>query len=492
VLCLAACGTSTTSKKPDPNTRDPASKSTNAASAADPFVQLQRVDGSKFVEILEVKALADGRVLYCSGVKGLVILDARTPGAAKPIHTKIRSKLSHARFPRCQHLAVEGKYIYVTNRGDEVQTTPFVAAFDDSGATPKEVATYIAKNLSIEGVTAAGKYVYVAAHDRGILVLEHSGASLKQLTNLTGFQNAWAIAAHGNHLYVADGKAGLVVVDVTAPSRPRIVGRAKFDGNSQSLTLDPKTMTAWVAAGSGGVVAVDVSAATRPRVVGSYDSPGSALQVALSNRFLFVADWNDVRVLDIKDRTKPRVVASERIKTGGSYSRVLGVSANKNYAFVGEWTGLYAYEFKPNVAAPDLWLETERMDFGTIAAGKTDKNAVIVENHGNKKLTVNAIEVTGTKSFSIDKTRLTLQPGGVALVHINFAPVNDGEAEARLVFRSDDPDEPSREVVLTGNTETKGVGQQVPEVLGKRLRGGEFKLSSLRGKVVVLAYFSTF
>jgi len=494
-LCLAACGTSGTKSADDPtNTDDGNSTKTTthvATSSTDSFVQLQRVEGKKFVEILEVKALDDGRVLYCSGVKGLVVLDATKPGAARQLH-RLKSKLSHQRFPRCQHLAVEGKHVYVTNRGDEVQTTPFVAAFDLSGDSPKEVATFSSKKLSIEGVATSGKHVFVAAHDKGIVILEHLGSSLKQIATLDGFTNAWDIVVNGSTLYVADGKAGLVTVDVATPSKPRIVGRAKYEGNSQSLTFDAKTNTAWVAAGSEGVIAVDVADPATPKVVGSYDSPGSALQVAVANGHAFVADWNDVRVLDIKDRTKPRVVASERIKTGGSYPRVLGVSANKNYAYVGEWTGLYAYKFNPAVLGPDLWLETGRLDFGKIAKGATSDNAVIIENHGTKKLNVRSIEVTGSSAYTITQKQASLEPGAAALIKVTFAPVSGDEARATLVFHSDDPDEPKRQVVLSANKEGKGVGQQSPEVLGKLLRGGDFKLSSLRGKVVVLAYFSTF
>ncbi len=489
---LVACGTSGSNSSGDiERTATGKPLPSSVVPAGDPFVQEQRVPGSTFVEILEVTALADKRVMYCSGVRGLVILDASDPGTLKPVH-KLKSKLSHKRFPRCQHLAVEGKYVYITNRGDEVQTTPFVAAFNVSTDAPKEVATFSTKDVSIEGVAAAGKHVFLAAHDKGLLVLEHRGESLKQIASLGGLQNAWDVVIDGSTLYVADGKAGLVVVDVTTPSKPVITGRARFDGNSQSLTFDASTKTAWVAAGVGGVVAVDTSDKANPKVVGTYDSPGSALQVAVADGYAYVADWNDVRILDIKDRTKPRVVASERIKSPKGYPRVLGVSAYKNYAYIGEWTGLYAYKFDKTVAAPDLWLETERLDFGMVAKGKADKSAVIIENHGTKKLTVSAIEVKGASAFTIDTKNANLAPGSAALIQVTFTPANSDEQKAELVLRSDDPDEPERRVLLSGNKSGKGVGQQSAEVVGKLLAGGDFKLANLRGKVVVLAYFSTF
>lgn len=491
-LIGAACGNKSDKRASGPATTDPHKRPGVARDAgADPLVQLGRVPGSRFVEILEVQALADGRVMYCSGVRGLVVLDARNPRDIKPVH-QLRSKLSHPRFPRCQHLAVSGDYVYASNRGDEVQTTPFVAAFEVTARGAREVASYAGKGVSIEGIDAVGKYVYVAAHDQGVLVLERKDGGLDEIARLGGIQNAWDVAAVGPVLYVANGKAGLVSVDISDPSNPSLLGRVSFDGNSQSLSVDTTTNTAWVAAGVEGVVAVDVREPRSPRVVGTYDSPGSALQVTLSGQHAFVADWNDVRVLDIADRTKPRVIATERIKTGGGYPRVLGASAYKNYVYVGEWTGLYAYELKPDARAPDLWVETGRLDFGVVASGSRAKNAVIIENHGTKPLEISSIAVAGAKQFSVDKQRARLEPGGAALVEVVFAASDAKEQRAELVLRSNDPDEAERRVALSANIAGKGVGQLAPDIVGKLLNGKDFRLSELRGKVVVLAYFSTF
>lgn len=461
------------------------------ARPADPLVRLGRVSGSTRVEILEVQALADGRVMYCSGVRGLVIVDARNPRAPRPLHS-LRSHLGSARSPRCQHLASRGDYVYITNRGDQVQPTPFVAAFRVTGDTPTEVASFASPGVSIEGIDVAGAHVYVAAHDKGVLVLEHKGDSLVQIASLGGMQNAWDVAAAGKVLYVADGKAGLVSVDVSDPSNPSIRGRVRFDGNSQSVVVDAARNTAWVAAGAAGVVALDISDPAKPTVVGRYDSPGSALQVSLSGRYALVADWNDVRVLDIANRQKPVVIATERVDTGHRFSRVLGVSGYKNYVYVGEWTGLYAYELHPQTKAPNLWVETRELDFGRVAAGRRATEGLIVENHGTAVLDVSAIATTGSTEFATKQQRLHLRPGGAALIEVAFQSAGRGEKHAALVLRSNDPDEAAVRVALTANLEGRGVGQMAPEIIGTLLSGEQLAVSSLRGKVVVLAYFASF
>ncbi len=457
----------------------------------DPFVKLSRAPGSSFVEIAEVRARDNGLVYYCSGVQGLIVLDASDPASIKHKYQLV-SRFGSETFPRCQHVTWSGDVVYMSNRGDEIQPTPFVTAFDLSGSEPRQLGTYRSNQASLEGVAARGSFLYVARHGAGVIILELVGESFVERGSLAGLDNAWGLAIVDTTLYIADGTGGLVIADVANPDAPSILGRVATGGSAQSVEVDTATMTAWISAGAAGLVGVDVTDTASPTVVGRYDSPGSALQTAVAGDYAFVADWNDVRVVDISDRTAPRLLASERVDTGRGFPRVLGIGALGKVAFLGEWTGLFAYELRPEISAPDLWFEQRAVDFGPVDVGSADAAAVILENHGTAPLVLWAAAATGSDAFTIDRSQLIIPAGERAVLEVLFRPSSAEPTAGTLELWSDDPDEGLREIILTGNNEGVGVGDLVPEIDVALLNGGRWKLSEQRGSVVVLAYFATF
>jgi len=457
----------------------------------DPFEHLGRAPGPGFVEILEVRAREDGKVFYCSGVQGLNVLDASNPSELRHLY-QMQSSAGSSRYPRCQHLAWSGEIVYMTNKGDEVQPTPFVSAFDLSHLPEQEIARKVFPERPLAGIAAAGDYVYLAAHSEGLLILRRNTATFTEVGAATGLDNALGVEVVGTLAYVADGNGGLAVVDVESPAAPAVLGRVGVGGPAQSVAVDAETQTAWVAAGAAGLVGVDVSDPGAPSVVGSYDSPGSALQVSLGNGHAFIADWNDVRVVDISDRAAPRLVATDRIAAAGDLPRVLGVGALGNHAYVGEWKGLHAFQLHPDRLAPDLWVDTRAIEFGAIDPGTQDADVLIVENQGTARLVISSIEVTGSSAFEVGTEQLVLEPGRLAAIDVIFRPDSGDDEKGAIELTSDDPDEPVRKITVRGNRPGVGVGDAAPEIEVQLLSGGTWKLSEQRGQVVVLAYFATF
>ncbi len=452
----------------------------------DPLVQLSRLDGSTFVEILEVQAVGD-RVFFCSGVKGLNIVDVSTPTSMKTL-ARIGSSLGSTRYPRCQHLAVEADNVFISNRGDEIQSTSFVAAFDrDTGA---ELATYTEPDHSFEGLAAAGGYVFAAAHDQGLVVLKVGENSLTRVGGVGALGNAWNVAHDGEHAYVADSDGRLVIVNVADPTKPVVASVLEIGGSPQSVAIDESTQTAWVAAGSSGLIGVSIANPSTPLVVAEADTPATALQVALDDGHAFVADWNDVRAYDVSQPAAVALVSSERIDVPQGFSRVLGVGAANGTVFMGEWTGLYAYRFEPSVT-PDIWAAERSIDFGAVPAGSTATAALILRNLGQAPLVAWDIATTDA-AFSVSQTQLVLGPGEADAIEVSFSPGNDDEQRACLAVRSDDPDDQPLVIELGGNLPSLGVGDPAPDVEVQLVGGGTWRLDEQRGKVVVMAYFATF
>jgi hypothetical protein len=67
---------------------------------------------------------------------------------------------------------------------------------------------------------------------------------------------------------------------------------------------------AYVAAGTAGLVIIDVSTPTAPRLVGTADTPGTASGVAVGTGYAYVADSTSLVVIDIHTPSSPFIVGS--------------------------------------------------------------------------------------------------------------------------------------------------------------------------------------
>ena len=69
----------------------------------------------------------------------------------------------------------------------------------------------------------------------------------------------------------------------------------------------PPSLFAYVAADEAGLLIVDVSVPTKPRLASTYDTPGFARSVALSGTLAYIADWHrGLRIADVSDPTAPQ------------------------------------------------------------------------------------------------------------------------------------------------------------------------------------------
>lgn len=456
---------------------------------ADPFTHESLMEFSAFFEILEVRASPHDDLLFmCTGVHGLMMVDAADPQALQPLWT-LKGDLGHGTYPRCQHLAVEPDRLYFTNRGDEIQPTPFVAAYSNDPLSPTQLGVYTEEGRSFEGVASDGERAYVAMHADGVRVLEWAEDELVAGPLIGGLGFAYGLAVHGEYLFVADGAAGLKVVDRASLE---VVGAAAFAGTARSVEIDPDTDTAWVAAGDAGLVGVDMSDPAAPQVVGVADTPGLSLQVSLGAGHAYVADWNDLRIFDVSDPTSPTLVAAETLTTVAPFPRVLGVGTRDDLAFIGEWTGMYVGRLHPGVQAPELRVDPGDLDFGRVEPQATRSRELTVVNDGQADLVVCRVEIEEGSPYVVEPSSLALAPGESATLTVTFSPVDAAPAHATLTLVSDDPDQPALTVALGGNESGLDVGDPAPEVVIDLTDGGQWQLSDHTDSVVVLAYFATF
>ena len=188
--------------------------------------------------------------------------------------------------------------------------------------------------------------------------------NLKLETSLPLGVLAFDIIIDGTLAYVATEK-GLTIVDISNPVRPVVRGAALSVKGNASRGLAKKGSFIYLAAGRAGMQVIDVSNPDAPQSIAIANKGGIIYDVAVhptANAAYAASYRGQVLVWDISDPWQPRLtqklgaIASRTdneknmksmrdLKPGGS-AYITGVSAAGNYVFAGDWNygALFAWD----------------------------------------------------------------------------------------------------------------------------------------------------
>ncbi len=101
---------------------------------------------------------------------------------------------------------------------------------------------------------------------------------------------------------------------------------------------------------------------------------------------------------------------------------------------------------------PDIVVDPLSIDFGQVDIGHTNVHTVFVDNIGAANLDVTAVTLSGSSDFSVSSGGLpgVLVQFAQATAYVTYAPSDDVDDSATLTFASNDPDEPTVDVLLYG------------------------------------------
>jgi hypothetical protein len=148
-------------------------------------------------------------------------------------------------------------------------------------------------------VAVAGNYVYIADGDAGLYIVNISDPAAPQTTSvLPDLSDARDVITISGFLFVADGANGLQVVDVNKPAAPQVIG--SLDTPGTALALASSGVYVFIADGSEGVVVAYVINPAQPALVGAFTTQGGSLDIAVEagpakegqpgNFYIFAAD----------------------------------------------------------------------------------------------------------------------------------------------------------------------------------------------------------
>jgi hypothetical protein len=126
------------------------------------------------------------------------------------------------------------------------------------------------------------------------------------------------LSADGTKIFIANGSAGLKVVDVSNPKQPKLIG--EYDdieddteenkgGFARRITISSDKKTLYMADGLAGLKVIDISTPTNPSLIDKFDTVGFSHGIAISpdDSRVYISDNGEdggtpgIRIVNVED-----------------------------------------------------------------------------------------------------------------------------------------------------------------------------------------------
>ena len=198
---------------------------------------------------------------------------------------------------------------------------------------PEQVGSVDTPGTGIE-VRVAGDRAYLADGDAGLQIIDISAPDAPALVGGVDTPGtAHDVFVSGDRAYVADGEAGLQIIDISDPSQPALLGGYDTSGVARGVFVSGDH--AYVADGVDGLLVVYVAESALPVPFGSLDMPGDARVVFVSGNRAYVADYDaGLQVIDVSNPGLPTQLGN--LDTAG-WSQEIRVAGERAFLADGYW-----------------------------------------------------------------------------------------------------------------------------------------------------------
>ena len=268
------------------------------------------------------------------------------------------------------------------------------------------------------------------------------------------------IAVSGSRVYLA--RRELLIVDVSQPAEPVMIGRFDFDDYVGGIAIARDH--AFVTVRSQGVQVIDVGDPSSPTLAGSIDLPGSNLAISVEGSVAIVVQsgipFNGrVTVLDVTDPTTP---AEAGHVDNSNFFFFFGVALSGTHAYVSDERGLNII----NVGDPaspfvEGYLNTSSALIHVAASGNlvfvnwdfSELRVIDVSDPANPVL-VGALPITDIQSLSTNGGLVFLADGEIQIIDVHDPSLPE------VIGRFSPPDDPV-DVVVSGDFAYAAAGSEM-------------------------------
>jgi hypothetical protein len=352
------------------------------------------------------------------GGGGLLAVDISDPNVENSdrLYSRYPDPLPEASLIETVSIDVFGNYAYMADRSEGLRV------FDIS--EPE-------KNLLLKGVYAdlSGAYSVRVAGDYAFVTDDATG--LKEIDVTTdptspALSASYDTPADAWDVYVTEDEdtAYAYVVDTGVGTESGEEGLRIIEAQGVFVNDD----YAYVADGAAGLQIIDVYDPTKPEIVGSLPTAGDAKDVYVSGNYAYVAEGDQgIQVVDVRDKNHPFIDATVDIATDAQ-----GVFVSGHYAYVADGTsGLRIFDVSATPIANLAVIDTDN----ALAVYVSDNHAYVADSEGGLKI----IDVLNPAAPGDAVTLDTTRAQGI-FVKEDLAFVADGAGGLRVVDVSDPAD----------------------------------------------------
>ena len=430
-----------------------------------------------FSEMFDVELV--GEIAWVAGVGGLVAFDIRDPQTPAKFARYAPSPDSDTFGARFYHSAIGENLAYASGRLDGISVIN-ISNLNFFLAT--DVRVHIEEGVSYEGLYLDANRLYACRHEKGLEIFDLVDDFINSISIYQNLTNAWVVLVDAGIAYVADGRGGLKILNVSDPNS--VSELSAIATTAPARDVDVVDGIAYVAVGSQGLDIFDVSDPSNPVFLSNYQSPFFTAGVSVDDDKAYLAEWDIVEVIDVSNGQAPFLLGWEEMTMRG-----MGIAARDSLLYVANWLNFNVLRFG-NTQEPDIFLPETFYFFGDTPLGSSSDSIIIVQNTGSATLSVDSVTSTGA-DFTLEPDFLNIEPGGIAEVKLIFTPEDTIKTQAVISFWSNDPDEPRRTIVARGYNNSLRNGDIAPDFTLNDVDGVSHTLSDYAGKVIVLSLFAS-
>ncbi len=235
--------------------------------------------------------------------------------------------------------------IWVSNGYAYVIAPESLLVFDISSLSEPQIIMSVHVPIYALSLFLSENLLFIAAYGNGLQLFDTNiishGQNTEEFETRTiypTFDKAQGIFVRGNYAYVADGFAGLVILDISDITNPVLVGVYNTPG--YALRVYVVDNLAYVADSYGGLRIIDVSDVSNPHEIGHHQTPGYARDVVVKNGYAYVADnEGGLLIFDVTDPSNPVEISSFPIPEETNYL-TLYQRCGVNFVFVSTDSGI--------------------------------------------------------------------------------------------------------------------------------------------------------
>jgi hypothetical protein len=199
------------------------------------------------------------------------------------------------------HVVLRDGYAYLTEGGGAL----LIVDVRDP-AQPRPLARYPLP-LPVDALCVEKSRVYWVGGKQFNILDATDPQKIRVLGSMALAAPVTALQVANSYAYLAEGQAGLAILDVRDPVHMREAGRMKGEVRDVAVADD----RAYLANGATGLTILDIAAPEAPRWLGSINRIGTAQALSYSEGYLALEnDRNELMFIDAKNPKLPKVLAS--------------------------------------------------------------------------------------------------------------------------------------------------------------------------------------